>query len=157
MLDSGLPMGTVTAPAGTCFTSCHEANVVLSVGPYTWTSFPDIPAASAARIAPGSTASPPTWSWRTVWNVSADCATNWLNRAVVTNSVVMRSSRRYAANAAGDSATSFATPTSRPPCSSTPQISNVAASNDAFDTCAMRSSAVNWMKFVSTSSRTMAR
>ncbi|CAM4117199.1 hypothetical protein COSO111634_33440 [Corallococcus soli] len=109
------------------------------------------------RIAPGSTASPPTWSWRSVWNVSADCATNWLNSAVVTKSTLMRSSRRYAANAAGDSATSRDIPTSRPPCSSVPHTSNVAASNDAFDACATRSSAVNWMKFVSTTSRTTAR
>ncbi|CAM4117288.1 hypothetical protein COSO111634_33445 [Corallococcus soli] len=33
VLDSALPMGTVTAFPGTCVTSCHVANVVLSVGP----------------------------------------------------------------------------------------------------------------------------
>ncbi|CAM3562965.1 hypothetical protein COSO111634_19385 [Corallococcus soli] len=80
-----------------------------------------------------------------------------MKSADVTNSVLMRSSRRYAANATGDSATSRDIPTSRPPLSSAPHTSNVAASNDAFDTCAMRSSADSWMKFVSTTSRTTAR
>ncbi|CAM3562877.1 hypothetical protein COSO111634_19380 [Corallococcus soli] len=62
VLASGRPMGTVTASSDSASTACHAANVVLSVGPYALTNFPGAPFASTARAAPGSTASPPTWS-----------------------------------------------------------------------------------------------
>jgi hypothetical protein len=65
-------------------------------------------------------------------NSDGSSATSWLNSAVVTNAVSTPCARRASRSRRASKATSLDIPATTPPLSSGPQISNVAASNDAF-------------------------
>ena len=62
MLAIGRPIGRLRTPSATALISPTTANVVLSVGPYPFSTRSGRPAASTARNGPGDTASPPTIS-----------------------------------------------------------------------------------------------
>ena len=134
------PIGTVTASSATRSTSCHVANVVVSVGPYTWSNRRGAPASRIRRTHFGSTASPPNSTTSTVAKAAGRSAAIRLRSAVVTNATVIDRSARNRANRSGRSAVSSSTPTSRAPLSNAPQISKVAASNEQFDRWTIRSS-----------------
>jgi hypothetical protein len=93
-----------------------------------------------SRNLPGSAISPPTRRQRSERKASGTSATIWLNREVVKNITETRCSRSQWASPAGSSVVSRGVITSRAPWTSAPQTSNVAASNEALEACAMRSS-----------------
>ena len=136
----GRPIGTVGSAEYCGVASSVVANVVVSVGPYTFSRRAGRRARMTARAAAGSITSPPTSKSRRPAKVSgAVCAWAW-NSAVVTNIVVIPASWMRCRRSGADSSTSRSTPTSVAPLSSAPQISNVAASKEALEAAATTSS-----------------
>ena len=141
VLASGRPIGMLVVPGATSAIRCHAAKVVVSVGPYPFTSRSGAPCASTSPAQRGSTASPPTSTSRTGTNAPGASRATWLNSVEVRNSEVILSSRSRASRSRDESDTSRGITTTVPPLSSAPQISKVAASNEQLAIWAIRSPA----------------